>query len=233
MYPNTFQSLSLRSGAAVLAALQVFAGLPVPASAQDSGRDNVGPTRSPIKHVIVIIGENRTFDHVFATYKPRDGQTVDNLLSKHIVNANGTPGPRFALAHQYAAVDTTNFEESPGGKTLYPVLPPPLVGGPTTPYISSLAVAKAVENGLPNDQYYTYLTTVGHGTYCKDSRYPHPQREQLAPWTFPDHAGHSLRRVCGEPCASCLPDVATVGLQRELCDAAESQRMQGRSVPVG
>ena len=26
-----------------------------------------GKTVSPIKHVIVIIGENRTFDHVFAT----------------------------------------------------------------------------------------------------------------------------------------------------------------------
>lgn len=25
-------------------------------------------TQSPIKHVIVLIGENRTFDHLFATY---------------------------------------------------------------------------------------------------------------------------------------------------------------------
>lgn len=184
MSPNFKQSLCLRSGAAILAALQVFAGLPVPASAQDSGRDNVGPTRSPIKHVIVIIGENRTFDHVFATYKPRDGQTVDNLLSKHIVNANGTPGPRFALAHQYAAVDTTNFEESPGGKTLYPVLPPPLVGGPTTPYISSLAVAKAVENGLPNDQYYTYLTTGGTGLTARTPDTRIPNVNSLPPGPF-------------------------------------------------
>jgi len=28
-------------------------------------------TTTPIKHVIVIIGENRSFDHVFATYVPR------------------------------------------------------------------------------------------------------------------------------------------------------------------
>jgi phospholipase C len=27
-------------------------------------------TQTPIKHVIVIVGENRTFDHVFGTYKP-------------------------------------------------------------------------------------------------------------------------------------------------------------------
>ena len=26
--------------------------------------------RTPIEHVILIIGENRTFDHVFATYTP-------------------------------------------------------------------------------------------------------------------------------------------------------------------
>ena len=30
--------------------------------------------RTPIKHVIVIIGENRSFDHVFATYEPKDGR---------------------------------------------------------------------------------------------------------------------------------------------------------------
>ena len=35
----------------------------------------------------MIIGENRTFDHVFATYQPPVGQTVDNLLSKGIINA--------------------------------------------------------------------------------------------------------------------------------------------------
>ena len=34
-------------------------------SPQDAG---FNATRSPIQHVIMIIGENRTFDHVFATY---------------------------------------------------------------------------------------------------------------------------------------------------------------------
>ncbi len=28
------------------------------------------PTASPIKHVIIIVGENRSFDHLFATYVP-------------------------------------------------------------------------------------------------------------------------------------------------------------------
>ena len=173
MFPNHRQSVFLRSGAAILAGLQVFAGLPVPASAQHSGGADA-KTSSPIKHVIIIIGENRTFDHVFATYKPVAGQHVDNLLSKRIINADGTPGPRFALAHQNTAVDMTNFEESPGGKSLYSVLPAPLAGGPTTPFIPTMAEAKAVENGLPDDQYYTYLTTGGTGLTARtvDTRIP-------------------------------------------------------------
>ena len=46
-----------------------------------------GATATPIKHVIIIIGENRSFDHVFATYEPKSGQTVWNLLSEGIVKA--------------------------------------------------------------------------------------------------------------------------------------------------
>ncbi len=175
MSKNHVQSLFFRSGAAVLAGLQVFAGLPLPAFAQVSTSAD-SRTTSPIKHVIIIIGENRTFDHIFATYKPRGGESVDNLLSKHIINADGTPGPRFALAHQKSAIDTSSegFQESPGEKELYPVLPPPLVGGPTVPYISSVAEAMAVENGLPDLQYYTYLTTGGTGLTAKtpDTRIP-------------------------------------------------------------
>ncbi len=55
-------------------------------------------TRTPIKHVIVIIGENRSFDHVYATYKSPSGDKVSNLLSKGIINADGTPGPKYAHA---------------------------------------------------------------------------------------------------------------------------------------
>ncbi len=38
--------------------------------------DGGAGTATPIKHLIVIIGENRTFDHVFGVYKPRPGQSV-------------------------------------------------------------------------------------------------------------------------------------------------------------
>jgi phospholipase C len=76
-------------------------------------------TTSPIKHVIVIMGENRTFDHVFATYEPRPGERVDNLLSKGIVNKDGSPGPNYAKAAQFSAVDNNLYSNSPGQKAPY------------------------------------------------------------------------------------------------------------------
>jgi len=77
-------------------------------SSQPSGfTDKGNKTQTPIQHVIVIIGENRTFDHVFATYKPSPGESVWNLLSKGIVNEDGTPGPNFSLASQSSATDSS------------------------------------------------------------------------------------------------------------------------------
>ena len=49
-------------------------------------------TKTPIKHVIVIYGENRSFDHLFATYVSPSGDKVLNLLSEGIINADGSPG---------------------------------------------------------------------------------------------------------------------------------------------
>ena len=162
MYRNHLQSFCLRSGAALLAVSQVFVGIPAPAFAQDSSPSM--HTRTPIKHVIVIIGENRSFDNVFATYKPVGGQKVWNLLSEGIVDANGNPGPNYFRAEQYKAEDDADdgWQNSPDGKSKYAKLPTPLAGGPTTPYISTVAEAMAVENGLPGD-YYKYLTTGGTG----------------------------------------------------------------------
>jgi phospholipase C len=124
-------------------------------------------TASPIKHVIVIIGENRSFDHVFATYLPKNGNHVWNLLSEGIVNADGTPGPNFSKAQQQAATD-----EAPDGYLLNPgkstfpnnVLPAPLTGGPKTSYISPATLPNAIasENGLPTN-YYQYLLSGGTG----------------------------------------------------------------------
>jgi len=155
--PKHNQHPNLRTFLACLLTLQL-------ASPSISAAQPLSETKTPIKHVIVIIGENRTFDHVFATYKPKSGQTVSNLLSKGIVNEDGTPGPNFSLASQSSAIDThaDGYQLSPSHNTPYSVLPPVLAGGYTTPPFPDIASAKQVENGL-SDDYYVYLTTGGTG----------------------------------------------------------------------
>jgi phospholipase C len=113
-----------------------FAGcmsMAVPALSQ-AGDPN---TTTPIKHVIVLIGENRTFDNIYATYQPKHGDTVSNLLSKGIINADGSPGPNAGLATQFQIqtinpviyfMDTRTLINS--GKAAYsPFLPTPEAGG--------------------------------------------------------------------------------------------------------
>ena len=157
--------------------------------------DHSTRTKTPIKHVIIIIGENRTFDHVFATYKPRKGEHIDNLLSKGIVKEDGTPGPNFFRAIQMSALDDTDdgYRLSPENKAAYSTLPPPLTGGaptaatdtpafPPNPF-ATIAAAKANENGLPED-YYAFLTTgaTGLGFGVPDTRIPNVNH--LAPGPF-------------------------------------------------
>src|SRR6201996_4422040 len=145
--------------------LAIGSAFAAPLANNQPSRDD--DTASPIKHVIVIVGENRSFDHVFATYVPKKGEKVWNLLSEGIVNADGTPGPNFSKAEQQAADDTAadGFLLNPP-KTVFPgsVLPAPLVGGPQDSYVKndSLSLARQSENGLPAD-YYAYLVTGGSG----------------------------------------------------------------------
>src|ERR1700748_1120978 len=79
---------SICVGTAFLAAMNFAVGIPMVrmALAAKGGQDGKGHdhhgkgggndqnTNTPIQHVIVIIGENRTFDHIFATYQPRHGE---------------------------------------------------------------------------------------------------------------------------------------------------------------
>jgi phospholipase C len=52
-------------------ALMCLASSSMVLAADESRNDH--QTASPIKHVIVLIGENRTFDNVYGTYVPRKG----------------------------------------------------------------------------------------------------------------------------------------------------------------
>ena len=117
-------------------------------------------TATPIKHVIIIVGENRSFDHLFATYVPNTGETILNLLSEKIVNADGTPGPNFAKAHQYrisAAPNGGKFFSSADlkDKALYTVLPAPDVNGvgAVSPYAAILKIPGGDPGLPPQDQF--------------------------------------------------------------------------------
>jgi phospholipase C len=140
-----------------MAQFSLLGPLTSPVQAQEEGK-----TKTPIQHVIIIVGENRSFDHLFATYQPKKGEKVDNLLSKHIIKADGSPDVGFGAATQYSADDfhAEKFQTSPQSKSLYETLPPPLVGGPMKAPISTVSEAMASENGL-DPAYYVFLTTGG------------------------------------------------------------------------
>ena len=148
-----------------------------PLATNANADDHRGETKTPIKHVIVIVGENRSFDHIFATYVPKGKQSVNNLLSEGIINADGTPGENYSQAEQHSAEDTKVFELAPKKKTLYSHLPAPLTGGPKDVCVNngicSVTDAMSSEAGLsdgpmdPNCRvectvnYYEFMTTGG------------------------------------------------------------------------
>jgi phospholipase C len=96
-------------------------------------------TESPIKHVIVLIGENRGLDHTFGVYAPKGKkETISNILSKGIVNEDGTPGPSYGLAQQFSVAPQPSFYIGPpdSAKTPYNVstnlMPQPNTNGAPT-----------------------------------------------------------------------------------------------------
>ncbi len=86
-------------------------------------------TSTPIEHVIVIVGENRTFDNLFATYLPKQGQMISNLFSKGIVKADGSPGSQFNLAQQKIANNPGIYSPIPSTTGSYTALPQPYATG--------------------------------------------------------------------------------------------------------
>ncbi|MFM0737106.1 alkaline phosphatase family protein [Paraburkholderia xenovorans] len=99
---------------------------PVPAAAVASALAlSNGATTTPIQHVIVVVGENQTFDGLFGGYVAPTGQTVKNLLSEGIINADGSPGPNFSLAQQNQGATQTAYSLQPARSTPYATLPQP------------------------------------------------------------------------------------------------------------
>jgi phospholipase C len=118
-------------------------------------------TATPITHVIIIVGENRGFDHLFATYVPKHPEEgIRNLLSEEIVTAAGTPGRFFSKAYQYRITSAPNggkffMSATAADKIVYATLPPPDVY--FAPEVSPDSMLLSLPGGdpelLPQDQY--------------------------------------------------------------------------------
>jgi phospholipase C len=106
-------------------------GLAASASAEQNDAPDRLKTSTPIKHLVVVIGENRSFDHIYATYAPKSRHSILNLLSEGIVRSDGSPGRHFAAARQFVTSGQTSYFISVAkrNKTAYTTLPAPTLGG--------------------------------------------------------------------------------------------------------
>jgi phospholipase C len=108
-------------GAAAAAALAALAALATSTALAQADT----PTATPIKHVIIVVGENHTFDNLFGTYQPRSGRSIANLLSRGIVRADGSPGEHFDLGAQMIGRDTERYHAVTPSTAAYTTLPQP------------------------------------------------------------------------------------------------------------
>src|SRR5215470_14741426 len=122
-------------------------------------------TASPIKHIIIIVGENRSFDHLFATYRPKsDDEHVLNLLSEHIVKGDGSPDENFDRAHQFQISSAPNngkyfISAGASNKMLYTTLPAPDVGGvPAQSIATPILSIPDGDPGLPPEDQFLFGT---------------------------------------------------------------------------
>src|SRR5580692_7883586 len=77
------QGQRYRSAFVAVAIALLGMGIAGSASSADRGAATDRPTTaSPIKHVIVVIGENQSFDHLYATHVPPRGDSISTFWSK-------------------------------------------------------------------------------------------------------------------------------------------------------
>jgi phospholipase C len=117
---------------------------------------------TPIKHLIVVIGENHSFDNVFATYVPSDPrQKVWNLLSLGIVDKTGAPGINAAMALQRQATDLVTYQLAPSITGAPSTLPQPSTTLNALP-ASPCYLSETIKKDFPKDD-------PAGITFCSDS----------------------------------------------------------------
>lgn len=151
-----------------------------------------GESVTPIKHVIVVVGENVSFDTLYGTYIPPKGQSIFNLVSQGIVNADGTPGPNYQKAVQRIAVNKNDeYSISPKRTEIYAKLPTPSK-------IGALDLATLQFSGPEPDHRFDSLTLNGPFQITKFASYysglgdPMHRFFQMWQQTSGDNARHDL-----------------------------------------
>ena len=104
----------VKRAATTIGLLSLIAGAAWASPVSAGATDVNAATATPIKHVIVIIGENHTFDNVFAhvpaTRRPaRAEPAVRGNRHRH----GQRPGPTRSKARQQQATDTANYQLDP------------------------------------------------------------------------------------------------------------------------
>jgi acid phosphatase len=117
-----------------LACIVVLACAAVAAEQPDESTRRSRTTRTPIKHLIVVVGENISFDALFGGYVAPRGQTVLNLLSQRIIRPDGTPGPNYTRTIQHEGSNRNGlYTVPPDSLQPLPKLPQPTLAGVYNP----------------------------------------------------------------------------------------------------
>jgi phospholipase C len=134
-----------------LVAMTIHVLTPITAAQAQTASPN---SRTPIKHLIVVVGENHSFDNVFATYvPPKPNQSVWNLLSQGIVDKNGVPTNNNPAAQQQATsqkkdpitgIISNTYQLAPTITGTFTNLPQPNTGLNGYPY-SQCGVSQALD----------------------------------------------------------------------------------------
>ena len=194
---------------------------------------------------MVIVGENRTFDHLFATYQPAAGESVNNLASEGIVQLDGTRGTNYSEMSLNSASDTTTYEIQSIAEDIV-LQPSRAYQRQTHQYtcatngMCNYGNARSSEDGLssfPVD-YYQFLLTGGSGLTgsVPDSRISGVSSS--APYTTllpgPVQLTNSttFSYFSYLSCSMLFPDVAADRLRSQPRPRNKSERLSFRSVCV-
>src|SRR5207302_11293314 len=193
--PKEEITLRLRRPLLAVAGAALAAAIPAAGTAV-AAHPAAADTTTPIKHVIVIVGENHTFDNVYATYRPPNGQSIDDLRSEGIVTAGGNPGQDVSRARQWTATDAAadGYRTAPKLKAPYATLPQPnttyidprcdggqAANSPDARFPANLPNAPfQITKYVPYDQVHASFQACDNGAYVGDPLHRFYQMNQQA-----------------------------------------------------